>query len=48
MSSLALGIVAGIAASLGGIALHYRFHRSRLTRIRTEADAFGGRLDGSE
>lgn len=48
MSTLALGLTAGIAASVGGVALHFRFHRARMTRIRTEADAFGGRLDRAE
>lgn len=48
MTPLDVGIVLALIAGTGGLAVHHQLHRARQARIRTEADAFGGRLDDTE
>lgn len=48
MTLLDIGVLLVIVTGAGGIALHHQFWRARQARIRTEADAFGGRLEDSE
>lgn len=45
MTPLDVGIVLALLAGTGGLAVHHRLRQARHARIRTEADAFGGRLD---
>lgn len=48
MTPLDVGIALALLAGTGGLAAHHQFWRARQARIRTEADAFGGRLDDPE
>lgn len=45
MTPLDVGLPAAILLGVAGLALHHRVWRARRDRIRTEADAYGGRLD---
>jgi cation diffusion facilitator CzcD-associated flavoprotein CzcO len=45
MTLLEVGIVVAIGAGVGGLAVHHQFRQARQARIRTEADAYGGRRD---
>lgn len=44
MTPLEISIVAMLVAGIGGVAVHHRFRRAREARLRTEAEAFDGRL----
>lgn len=48
MTPLDVGLAAALAFGVGGVAVHHQLRKAREARIRTEADAFGGRLDDGE
>lgn len=48
MTLLAAGFSIAMIVGIVGIVLHHQFWRARQFRIRTEAEAFGGRFDDSD
>lgn len=48
MTPLSVGLVAVILLGVAGVAVHHQFRTARRARLRTEADAFDGRLDDRE